>query len=101
MITLSGIIWNPNEGIDLSFFQIRFYSLMFVVAFSLGWYITKAIFDREKQSQEMLDKLFMYTVLGTLLGARLGHVFFYDWDYYSQHLVEILLPIRETANGGY
>ena len=64
MITLSGIIWNPNEGIDLGFFQIRFYSLMFVVAFSLGWYITKAIFDREKQSQEMLDKLFMYTVLG-------------------------------------
>lgn len=101
MITLSGIIWNPSEGIDLGFFQLRFYSLMFVVAFSLGWYITKAIFDREKQTQEMLDKLFMYTVLGTLLGARLGHVFFYDWAYYSEHLLEILLPIRETASGGY
>lgn len=48
---------------------------------------------------EQLDSLFIYTVLATMLGARLGHVFFYDWPYYQNHLLEILLPIRETSDG--
>lgn len=47
---------------------------------------------------EKLDSLFIYTVVSIMLGARLGHVFFYDWDYYKDHLLEILLPIRENAN---
>ena len=88
------MIWNPTEGIDLGFFMIRFYSLMFVIAFGLGWYITKKIFDREGEPVEKLDSLFIWTIFATLLGARLGHVFFYDWDYYSNHLAEILLPFR-------
>jgi phosphatidylglycerol:prolipoprotein diacylglycerol transferase len=88
------IVWNPTEGIDLGFFVIRYYSLMFVIAFGLGWYITKHIFERENESLEKLDSLFIWTVLATLLGARLGHVFFYDWEYYRNHLSEILLPFR-------
>jgi phosphatidylglycerol---prolipoprotein diacylglyceryl transferase len=88
------MIWNPSEGIHLGPITIRFYSLMFVVAFGLGWYITKKIFDRENESQEKLDSLFMWTFLATLLGARLGHVFFYDWEYFRNHLAEILLPVR-------
>jgi len=67
---------------------------MFVVAFSLGFYITKKIFIRENESLEKLDSLFVWMVISVLLGARLGHVFFYDWDYYSQNLGEILLPVR-------
>jgi prolipoprotein diacylglyceryl transferase len=90
------IIWNPSEGIDLGFFMIRYYSLMFVLAFGLGWYIMKKIFDREGEPVEKLDSLFIWTVLATLLGARLGHVFFYDWGYYRNHLSEILLPFRFT-----
>ena len=88
------IVWNPSEGIDLGFFVIRYYSLMFVIAFGLGWYIMKKIFENENESLEKLDSLFIWTVLSTLLGARLGHVFFYDWEYYSNHLSEILLPFR-------
>lgn len=87
-------IWNPSEGIDLGFFVIRYYSLMFVIAFGLGWYIMKKIFDRENEPVEKLDSLFIWTVVATLLGARLGHVFFYDWEYYSNHKLEILLPFR-------
>lgn len=90
----SKIIWNPVEGIDLGFFIIRFYSLMFVVAFSLGWYLMKKIYIRENISMEKLDSIFIYAVVATLVGARLGHVFFYDWDYYKNNLLEILLPIR-------
>jgi phosphatidylglycerol:prolipoprotein diacylglycerol transferase len=93
------IVWNPSEGIDLGFFVIRFYSLMFVIAFGLGWFIMKKIFERENESLEKLDSLFIWTVLATLAGARLGHVFFYDWEYYRNHLTEILLPIRENPEG--
>lgn len=88
------ITWNPSEGIDLGFFMIRYYSLMFVVAFALGWYIMKKIFDRENEPIEKLDSLFIWTVLATLLGARLGHVFFYDWEYFRNHPAEILLPFK-------
>ncbi|MBW4361645.1 prolipoprotein diacylglyceryl transferase [Flavobacterium taihuense] len=88
------IVWNPSEGIDLGFFIIRFYSLMFVIAFGLGWYIMKQIFERENVSIDKLDSLFVWTVLATLIGARLGHVFFYDWEYYRNNLAEIILPFR-------
>jgi phosphatidylglycerol:prolipoprotein diacylglycerol transferase len=88
------IVWNPSEGIDLGFFIIRFYSLMFVIAFGLGWYIMKNIFERENISIDKLDSLFVWTVLATLVGARLGHVFFYDWEYYRNNLAEIILPFR-------
>jgi prolipoprotein diacylglyceryl transferase len=88
------MVWNPTEGIDLGFFVIRYYSLMFVVAFGLGWYLMKKIFDREGEPIDKLDSLFIWTVLATLAGARLGHVFFYDWEYYRNHVSEILLPFR-------
>ncbi len=92
------MVWNPSEGIDLGFFMIRYYSLMFVIAFGLGWYIMKKIFERENESIEKLDSLFIWTVFATLLGARLGHVFFYDWEYFRNHLSEILLPFRFSPN---
>jgi prolipoprotein diacylglyceryl transferase len=88
------MIWNPSEGINIGFFTIRFYSLMFVIAFGLGWYIMKHIYKRENETIEKLDTLFVWTVIATLLGARLGHVFFYQWDYFKDHPLEILLPFR-------
>lgn len=88
------MIWNPSEGINLGFFTIHYYSLMFVVAFSLGWYIMKHIFIRENQSLEKLDTLFVWTVLATLVGARLGHVFFYERELLSQDFIRVFLPFR-------
>lgn len=88
------MIWNPTEGIDLGFFTIRYYSLMFVIAFGLGWYIMKPIFKRENIAQDKLDTLFIWTVIATLLGARLGQVFFYDWEYFRNNPLEILLPVK-------
>ncbi|PCJ94475.1 MAG: prolipoprotein diacylglyceryl transferase [Flavobacteriaceae bacterium] len=95
-----GFNWNPNETLfSLGPLQIKYYNLLWIAAFALGWYIMKRIFQNEKKSMEELDSLFIYTVLATMLGARLGHVFFYDWAYYQNHLLEILLPIRENSNG--
>lgn len=88
------IVWNPSEGIDLGFIMIRYYSLMFVIAFGLGWMIMKQIFVRENEPIEKLDSLFIYTVIGTLLGARLGHVIFYQSELFREDPLSILLPIR-------
>ena len=88
------MVWNPPEGIDIGFFIIRYYSLMFVIAFGLGWYIMKKIYERENESIEKLDTLFIWTVIATLLGARLGQVFFYDWEYFRNNPTEILLPFK-------
>lgn len=89
------INWNPSDTlIQLGPLPIKYYSLMFVVAFVGGLQLTKRIFNHEKVSLEKLDTLFIYAVVSILLGARLGHVFFYDWDYYQNNLLEIVLPFR-------
>lgn len=88
------IVWNPTEGFDLGFIMIRYYSLMFVIAFGLGWMLMKKIFIRENEPIEKLDSLFIYTVLATLLGARLGHVIFYQSELFREDPLSILLPIR-------
>ena len=87
------IDWNPSDTlINLGPIPIKYYSLMFVVAFLGGLQIMKKIFKNEGISEEKLDTLFIYSVVSVLLGARLGHVFFYDWDYYQNNLLEIILP---------
>ncbi|WP_435314103.1 prolipoprotein diacylglyceryl transferase [Cellulophaga fucicola] len=94
------ILWNPNETLfSLGPVQIKYYNLLWITSFALGWVIIKKIFSNEKKPIEQLDSLFLYTVIATMLGARLGHVFFYDWAYYQNHLIEILLPIRENPSG--
>ncbi len=94
MIQSLSITWNFEGAFHIGPLTLRLYSLMFVVAFGLGWVIMKKIFDRENEPVEKLDKLFIYTLVSTLLGARLGHVFFYDWPYFKDHPAEILLPVR-------
>jgi prolipoprotein diacylglyceryl transferase len=97
---LLGFTWNPDDTLfKIGFLQIKYYNLLWIVAFAVGWFLMKKIFEKEKKSMEKLDALFIYTVLATMLGARLGHVIFYDWEYYQDHLLEILLPIRESAEG--
>ncbi|WP_010135662.1 prolipoprotein diacylglyceryl transferase [Ochrovirga pacifica] len=85
------ITWDPPIYL---FGLVRLYSLMFVISFVLGYQIMKHIFKHENIKIEVLDKLLMYVVFATILGARLGHVFFYDWAYFSQHPEEILLPFK-------
>ncbi|AWH86980.1 prolipoprotein diacylglyceryl transferase [Flavobacterium album] len=94
MIHSLSMVWNSPEGFHLGPIMLRYYSLGFVIAFALGWYIMKKIFEREGESMEKLDKLFIYTLIATLLGARLGQVFFYDWPYFREHPEEILLPFK-------
>ena len=93
-MNFNAITWDPSLGIELGFFTIRYYSLMFVLAFGVGLALMKRIYIKDGIELDKLDKLFMYTIIATILGARLGHVFFYDWAYFKDHLGEILLPVK-------
>ena len=87
--------WNPISGINIiGNFKLHFYSMMWITAFMLGWYIMKRIFIKEKVKLEYLDPLFIYTVFATMLGARLGHVFFYQSELIFQDFFSIFLPFR-------
>lgn len=90
MNTLLTFTWDMPLGLDLGFLTLRFYSLLFAGGFVLGYFIMKKIFAREGLGEKELDSLVTYTVIGTVVGARLGHVFFYQWDYYRLHPSEII-----------
>ena len=95
---ISQIKWSPTEYFEIFGFQVYIYSLMFILAFLLGYNLVKSFFIKEKVDEKYLDPLLIYLVLSVFLGARLGEVFFYQWGYYQNHLIEILLPIQESPN---
>lgn len=86
---LNYITWTVNPNIFDGFLTIRWYGLMFVIGFWIGYKIVYAMFKHEGAPESWIDKLFIYVVVATIIGSRLGHVFFYEWDYYSAHPVEI------------
>lgn len=87
---LQYITWNVSPEIgSIGPLTFRWYGLLFAAGFLVGLYIVRRMFRAENAPETWLDKAFIYVVVGAVLGARLGHVFFYDWDYYSQHLAEI------------
>ena len=90
------IVWEPaSEGLKLfGDFKIHYYSMMWMAAFILGWYLMKKIYIQEQQSEEKLDSLFIYSVLGILIGARLGHVIFYQPELFKQDFFSVFLPCR-------
>ncbi len=66
------------------------YGLLFVTGIIIGYFVIKRMFKVDKIDESYLDKLLMYIVIATIVGARLGHVFFYDWDYYSKNPQDII-----------
>ena len=93
------INWSPDEVlIEILGFSIYVYSLMFILAFFVGFKLFQSFFIKENVDQKYLDPMLVYMVISIFLGARLGEVFFYQWGYYQNHLVEILLPIQESPN---
>jgi len=88
-------VWNPiSEGITIGNFTIYYYSLMWMIAFILGFYIMQIIYKKEGLSMEKLDSLFVYTILGTMIGARLGHVIFYQFELFEEDFFSVFLPFE-------
>lgn len=81
-------------------FPLKYYGLFFVTGLLIAYYIVKRVYEKENIPVEHLDKLLVYVVVGTIVGARLGHCLFYDPDYYLSRPLEIFLPIAKV-NGSY
>lgn len=88
---IATILWDFPNHIPIAGFELRFYSLMFIISFVLGQYGMQYIFKKENVNPKLMDSLVYWMVGATIIGARLGHVFFYDWGYYKNHLGEILM----------
>ena len=89
---LGFIHWNINPEIfQLGPFSIRWYGLLFASGFLIGYYIGEKMLKSENTDPKWLDSLFFYLIIATIVGARLGHVFFYGWEYYSQNPKEIFM----------
>lgn len=87
---LDYIVWNANPVLIDSFITVRWYGLMFAIGFWIGFNIVAKMFKHEGAPERWLGILLIWVGAGTVIGARLGHVFFYAWDYYSQHPWKIL-----------
>lgn len=87
---LSFITWNVDPEIfRIGFFALRWYGLLFASGFLIGYYMGEIMLKSEGVSMKWIDSLFFYIIIATIVGARLGHVIFYGWEYYSQHPGEI------------
>ncbi|CAA9288733.1 MAG: Prolipoprotein diacylglyceryl transferase [uncultured Cytophagales bacterium] len=88
---LQYITWDVSPEIfDTEYFSVRWYGLLFALGFLLGQQILIYIFKKEGKPESDVEVLTVYMVLSTIIGARLGHCFFYEWDYYSQNPIKIL-----------
>lgn len=89
------INWDVSPEIfNLGGISIRYYGLLFALAFIFGYRVEEKMFKSEGLPMAWLDKLWLYVAIATIVGARLGHCIFYDWAYYSQHPLEMILPVR-------
>lgn len=91
MDLLTFIHWNVSPEIfSIGPIHVRWYGLLFAIGFLFGYNHGEKMFKHENIDLKWLESLFIYLIVATVVGARLGHVFFYGWDYYSQHPIEIL-----------
>lgn len=84
-----GIDWKVSAQLIEGWSVPNLYGLLFVSGLIIGYFVIKRMFEKEGAPEAWLDSLLIYIVIATIVGARLGHVFFYEWEYYSQHLSEI------------
>jgi prolipoprotein diacylglyceryl transferase len=87
---LNSIEWTISPVIfSLGPVQLRYYGLLFALGFYLSYYLVQRFYSDANVNPQEVEQLTFYTILGTVIGARLGHVFFYEWEIYSQNLLDI------------
>ncbi|HPF00666.1 MAG TPA: prolipoprotein diacylglyceryl transferase [Bacteroidales bacterium] len=88
---LNYIVWNVDPILfRLGSLEVRYYGLLFALGFLVGYYIIKYFFNKENAPQIEIDKMALYIILGSVIGARLGHCFFYEPDIYLADPIQIL-----------
>lgn len=100
MSSLLSITWDPDiEVFSIFGISIRYYSILFVTGLILAYWVISKLYKDQKIPAEKFDPLFIYCLLGIVLGARLGHCLFYEPGYWLSHPVEMLLPIKIVDGG--
>jgi phosphatidylglycerol:prolipoprotein diacylglycerol transferase len=85
------ITWTAQPEIfSIGTFSIRWYGILFAMGFLVGYIIMQRFFKKEGIPLKVLDQLTTYMIIATIVGARLGHCFFYEPAYYLKHPLEIL-----------
>ena len=88
---INHIVWDINPEIfSLGPFSIRYYGVLWALSFYLGYIIFERFVKKEHLPEGYLDKLTIYMLIGTVVGARLGHCLFYQPAYYLSNPIEIL-----------
>ena len=105
MIDFLSITWDVDPIIfKIGPLAVRWYSLLFVAGFPLGYWLFEGFYKREGLDTKLLEPLLYALLIGTIVGARLGHCFFYEPSYYlsSEHWVEIFKPWKGglASHGG-
>ncbi len=106
MFTSLFVNWHVNPVlIQLGGLQIRWYSLLFLSGFIIGWYLFKWFFKREKVDLRLMEPLLYTLLIGTIVGARLGHCLFYEPEYFLgswKGFFEIFMPWKGglASHGG-
>ncbi len=97
---LNYITWNVDPILfEVGSVRVGWYGLLLASGFLLAYLVFQKLLTREGFSQELTDKFAVYTILWTVVGLRLGHCLFYDWAYFSHHVLEIFIPFVQTADG--
>lgn len=86
--------WNPSTGIHLGPVTLHYYSLMFMLAFGLGYMLMTKIYKIDNVNVKYVEPLFTWTLIGTIFGARIGHVIFYQPELFREDFWSVFLPIR-------
>lgn len=94
------VLWTPDpELFSIGGVSIRYYSLMWAIGLAFAYFFVRWLYKDQRIPEKLFDPLFIYCFFGVLIGARLGHCIFYDWNYYSHHIAEMILPIQFTDEG--
>ena len=88
---LNYITWNVDPVLfHLGALQVRWYGLLWALGFFFGYFVMRNIYRHEKVSDDWMDKLLIYMLVSTVIGARLGHCLFYEPDYYLANPLKML-----------
>tara|TARA_Y100001970_G_scaffold201981_1_gene245860 strand:+ start:5035 stop:5817 length:783 start_codon:yes stop_codon:yes gene_type:complete len=77
-------------AIELFSFEIRWYSLSYIIGIILGWFLAKKIFISNQEIKDKFDDYITYVILGIIFGGRIGYVLIYDLYYYINNPIDIL-----------
>ena len=88
---LNYITWNVDPVlIHLGSLEIRWYGLLWALGFLVGYFVMRRMYRREKMTDDSMDKLLIYMLVFTVIGARIGHCLFYEPEFYLSHPLKML-----------